>query len=60
MILYRLISWLPFPLLYAAAWLAYLVLYYVTAYRKAVVRQNLGRAFPEKSEAEITALAKAF
>ena len=60
MILYRLISWLPFPLLYAAAWLAYLVLYYVTGYRKAVVRQNLGRAFPEKSETEITALAKAF
>ena len=60
MILYRLISWLPFPLLYTAAWFAYLVLYYVAGYRKAVVRQNLGRAFPDKSEAEITALAKAF
>jgi KDO2-lipid IV(A) lauroyltransferase len=59
-ILYRLISWLPFPLLYTLAWLAYLVLYYVTGYRKAVVRQNLGRAFPEKSEAEITALARTF
>ena len=60
MILYRLISWLPFPLLYAAAWFAYLVLYYVAGYRRAVVRQNLTRAFPEKSEAEITALAKSF
>jgi KDO2-lipid IV(A) lauroyltransferase len=59
-ILYRLISWLPFPLLYAAAWFAYLVLYYVAGYRRAVVRQNLTRAFPEKSEAEITALAKSF
>jgi KDO2-lipid IV(A) lauroyltransferase len=59
-ILYRLISWLPFPLLYAAAWFAYLVLYYVAGYRRAVVRQNLTRAFPEKSEAEVTALAKSF
>ncbi len=58
--LYRLISWLPFPLLYAVAWLAYLFIYYVTGYRKAVVRQNLRRAFPEKSEKEITLLAKKF
>ena len=60
MILYRLISWLPFPLLYAAAWVTYLLLYHVARYRRAVVQQNLRRAFPGKSGAEITSLAKSF
>lgn len=57
---YRLLSWLPFPLLYAAAWLGYLVLYRVTGYRRKVVRENLQRAFPDKSAREITVLAKKF
>jgi KDO2-lipid IV(A) lauroyltransferase len=57
---YRLLSYLPMPLLYAAAWLAYLLIYYVAGYRKAVVRQNLARAFPDKSERQITVLAKKF
>jgi len=60
MILYGLLSWLPFPVLYATARMAYLLLYYVAGYRKAVVRENLGRAFPDKSEKEITVLAKKF
>ena len=60
MMFYRLISWLPFPLLYATAWVAYLLLYYVAGYRKAVVRENLLKAFPGKSEREITVLAKKF
>jgi KDO2-lipid IV(A) lauroyltransferase len=57
---YRLLSWLPFSLLYAVAWLGYLLLYYVAGYRKAVVRQNLTLAFPDQSEREITVLAKKF
>jgi len=60
MLLYRAISWLPFPLLYAAAWVAYLLLYYVVAYRKEVVRENLSMAFPDKSAREITVLGKKF
>lgn len=60
MMFFRLLSWLPFPLLYAAAWLTYLLTYYVAGYRKAVVRDNLIRAFPDKSEREITVLAKKF
>ena len=60
MILYRLLSWLPFPALYATARVAYLLLYYVAGYRKAVVRENLAMAFPDKSEREITVLAKKF
>jgi KDO2-lipid IV(A) lauroyltransferase len=60
MIFYRAVAWLPFPLLYLFAWLGYLLLYHVTGYRKAVVTQNLSRAFPEKSAAEIKALSKKF
>jgi KDO2-lipid IV(A) lauroyltransferase len=60
MIFYRLISWLPFPLLYLLAWLAYPVVYYIIGYRKAVVMQNISRAFPEKSAREVTVLAKKF
>ena len=58
--LYRLLSWLPFPLLYTLAWVAYLLLYYVAGYRKTVVYENLRRAFPDKSAREVTVLAKMF
>jgi len=60
MIFYRAVAWLPFPLLYALAGLGYLLLYYVSGYRRTVVKQNLSRAFPEKNEAEIKRLSKAF
>lgn len=60
MIFYRAIAWLPFPVLYFLAWLGYLLLYYVTGYRKRVVTQNLANAFPDKSANEITVLAKKF
>ncbi|MBP6681930.1 MAG: lysophospholipid acyltransferase family protein [Halioglobus sp.] len=58
--LYRLLSRLPLPLLYALAWPGYLLLYYLAGYRKTVVRQNLSQAFPEKNTREITLLAKQF
>lgn len=57
---YRLLSWLPLRLLYALGWPCYLLLYHVAGYRKATVMQNLRQAFPEKSEKEITFLAKKF
>ena len=57
---YRLLSLLPLPLLYILAWPCYLLLYHVSGYRKATVSQNLRQAFPEKSEKEITVLAKKF
>jgi KDO2-lipid IV(A) lauroyltransferase len=59
-IFYRLLSYLPFPVLYFLAWLGYLLLYHVVRYRRQVVRSNLAAAFPEKNEKEITALARAF
>lgn len=51
---------LPLPVLYLLANGLYLLLYYVTGYRKQVVRQNLQVAFPEKREAEIAGITKAF
>ena len=60
MLIYRILARLPFPILYGAAYLLYLLLYYIAGYRKDVVNQNLRQAFPEKSESEITVLAKNF
>lgn len=42
----------PYWLLYAYSNAAYLLLYHLIGYRKKVVRANIVRSFPEKSEAE--------
>ena len=47
------ISLLPFRLLYLLSDFAYLLIYKVIRYRTRVVRVNLEKAFPEKSENEI-------
>lgn len=57
---YRSIAWLPFPILYAVAWLAYLLLYHIFRYRRQVVASNLSHAFPDLNEREINALARHF
>lgn len=51
---------LPLPVLYVLAKLIYVVLYFFTGYRKAVVMENLACAFPLANEKEITTLAKNF
>lgn len=51
LILYPL-SLLPLCVLYGIGDFLYPVLYYLVGYRKKVVRMNLERSFPEKSEAE--------
>lgn len=53
-----LISILPFRVLYAISDFMYFVLYRVLGYRKDVVLTNLRNSFPEKSEAEISKIAK--
>ncbi|MFV8820042.1 lysophospholipid acyltransferase family protein [Haliea sp. E17] len=58
--LYRLVAWLPFPLLYALAWLGYGAVYHLARYRRAVVAQNLTRGLPEKTAAERKRIEKAF
>ncbi|WP_026898336.1 lysophospholipid acyltransferase family protein [Daejeonella oryzae] len=48
----HLISLLPFWLLYVFADILFVILYYLTAYRRKVTQSNLKNAFPEKSESE--------
>lgn len=55
-----LISILPFRLLYIVSDGLYLILYYIFGYRKKVVNDNLKLVFPDKSEAEIKRITKAF
>ncbi len=56
----RTIAFLPFGFLYFLADGLYYILFYVVGYREAVVRDNLSRAFPEKSPEELLRIEKAF
>lgn len=58
--LFYLLSLLPWWLMYLLSDGIYLLIYYVIGYRKKVVFDNIAVAFPEKSLAERTAIAKAF
>lgn len=54
------ISWLPLAITYRLADFLYLIFFYLTGYRKKVVRENMRRSFPDKSETEIRRLMKLF
>lgn len=54
------LSSLPFFILYGISDVFYVLVYYVFGYRKDVVLANLKQAFPEKTDAEITKLAKKY
>jgi KDO2-lipid IV(A) lauroyltransferase len=55
-----LLAILPFRVLYLLSDGVYLLLYYGVGYRKKVVWNNLKKSFPEKSDAEIRIISKAF
>lgn len=55
-----LLSILPFWLMYRLSDFAFVIVYYLLGYRKKIVLNNLRKSFPEKSEAEIQAIAKRF
>lgn len=55
-----LISKLPLRVLYLFADVTFVLLYFILGYRKKVVLENLSNAFPERSPAEINAIAKQF
>ena len=55
-----LVSVLPFFMLYGLSDLVFVLLYYVFGYRRKVVTQNLQRAFPQKTAAEIASLRRTF
>lgn len=54
------IALLPFPLLYLFSDGLFVVLYHVIGYRRQVVRTNLRKSFPEKSEGELRAIERTF
>lgn len=58
--LLKLISFLPFWLLYLIGDFIYFIVYYVVKYRVAVVRDNIQRAFPQTSLTEKKNIEKNF
>ncbi|MCC5927987.1 MAG: lysophospholipid acyltransferase family protein [Cyclobacteriaceae bacterium] len=60
MIFIRLLSKLPLSILYYLSEVVYIFLFYLTAYRKKVVKENLRNSFPDKNTDEIDQIAKKF
>lgn len=60
MLFIRIISRLPFWLLYSLAEATAFFGYHIQRYRRSVVKENLSRAFPDKSDREIRMLSKHF
>lgn len=56
----RILAKFPFWLIYLISDALYPLVYYIVQYRKNVVFENLHFAFPEKSDAEITTIAKKY
>jgi len=59
-ILLKLLSYLPFWVLYGFSNFLFFLIYGLLGYRKKVVMDNLSIAFPEKTEAEKKAIARKF
>lgn len=60
MIFFKLISRLPFPILYFISGVLYFLSYKILGYRKKVVFNNLRNSFPEKTDQEIKSIADRF
>ena len=58
--LLKLISILPFKLLYLLSDIVFVLMYTIFGYRKKVVRANLKLAFPEKTSNERNKIMRAF
>lgn len=56
----RLLSYIPFRILYGLSDGLFYLLYYVVRYRRKIVRRNLTESFPEKSLPEIRKTEKKF
>ena len=56
----RITSLLPLRLLYVLSDALYIIIYHAVKYRRRLVRKNLADSFPEKGEAELRAIEKAF
>ncbi len=60
MFILRILSRLPFSVLYAFSDFLFVVSYYLVGYRRKMVQKNLRNSFPEKSEAERRLIEKEF
>lgn len=60
MLFFKILSVLPFWVLYGISDFAYFLLFKVVKYRKKVVIENLRNSFPEKTADEINEIAKEF
>lgn len=56
----RLLSYIPFRVMYVISDVLYVLIYYIFRYRRAIVRKNLTESFPEKSLCEIIDIEKKF
>jgi Kdo2-lipid IVA lauroyltransferase/acyltransferase len=56
----RLISRLPFPILYGISDFLFFVSYYLVGYRRKIVWKNLKNSFPEKTEQELRKIEREF
>lgn len=54
------VSIVPMPVLYGLSSLMYVLCYRIVGYRKAVVIQNISRAFPEKNYGDVRLVVKKF
>jgi len=55
-----LLSWLPIRIFFLFSDGFYFLFYYVVGYRKKVVSENIGMAFPEKNSKEVKSITKKF
>lgn len=56
----KLLSYIPFRVMYVISDVLYVLIYYIFRYRRAIVRKNLTESFPEKSLCEIIDIEKKF
>ena len=59
-VLVKLLSYMPFWMLYILSDILYYIVYYIVKYRRPLVRKNLTESFPEKTEKEIIKIEKGF
>jgi len=57
---FKLVSYIPFRLLYILSDLLFYPLYFVVRYRRKIARKNLTESFPDKSPAEIKRIERNF
>ena len=60
MVILRLLSRLPFGVLYLISDFLFVVSFYVIRYRRKIVEKNLRNAFPEKTSEELASIEKQF